>query len=767
MKYICIDDGALAEIISGRKYQSIDFEEGDRLINSLSGRVAFVAKMDKITLFHDKEGAFLTTPGTWRSKRFLVIDCEQSALFTELRSSESLQSFQKLLRFCAKYWSGGVYNNSEKIVSGSTKAIIFPLAYSTKPYRIAIERAPWNDRLKKRDMDGRFLLVYKSGWEGANSATETADETNFRRVFGRLDEVYSVSSKAHDHATQATSREQIASTSLGNSVGGSHAVHNPFDDWLPRLTAQQRKFVFAKAQTPHRLAGPAGTGKTLSLLLRTVRVLREAERKHQSCSALLVTHSEATRQAIKDALSVIDPDGFQERKRDVEAVSLSVETLASLCASVLKQSISDSEFVDRDAQDSKLLQQLYIEQAIERVKAEDLQSFKPHLSLNMKSVLEKKSNSELSVLFQHEISVLIKGRAGDSFDVYKKCPSLKYGLPVSNAADKGLSFQVFKRYQEQLEASSQFDTDDVVISATGQLDTPIWRRRRAREGYDFIAIDETHLFNINELHVFHHFTRGPDVLPISFTVDHAQAVGDRGWNDIDSFSELFGDVSDIDEEKTSVSAVFRSSPQIRDFCQSVLASGATLFTNFDDTLASTTSAFTIEEERRSQPVCFVEYPDDSSLVVGAFQKAEELQAQTASSRSQVLITTLDDELLKLLHEHSIQSNKPVTYLKRRGDFSTVKNAEKSGHMVLGHADFVGGLEFDVVVVVGVDKGRVPKDGESQTSNSRSFASYAAHNRLYVAASRARFALNLLGVKSRGPSDLLAVAAKNELIEGIG
>jgi len=767
MKYICIDDGALEELISGREYQSIDFEEGDRLIKSLSGDVAFLAKMRKIAFFQDGEGAFLTTPGTWKQKKYLVIDCEQSALFTELRSGESLQSFQKLLRFCAKYWSGGIYNNSEKIVSGSTKAIIFPLPYSTKPYRIAIERAPWSDRLKKRDMDGHFLLVYKTGWEGANSATETPDETNFRRVFERLKEVYSVTSRAHDQAMRAGRREQIAVTGLDQSIGATHTIHNPFDDWVPRLTAQQRKFVFADSQTPHRLVGPAGTGKTLSLLLRTVCVLRDAAQNNKTFKALLVTHSEATRQSIKDALSVIDRDAFQDKEHGIEPVTLSVETLASLCASVLQQSISESEFVDRDAQDSKLLQQMYIEQAVERVKSEDLPSFKPHLSSDMRVVLEAKSNEDLAVLFQHEISVLIKGRAGDAYDIYKNCPSLKYGLPISNDADKGLSFQVFKRYQEQLEASSQFDTDDVVISATGQLDTPIWRRRRAREGYDFIAIDETHLFNINELHVFHHFTRSADSLPISFTVDHAQAVGDRGWNDIDTFSILFGEDSNVNEEKTSVSAVFRSSPQIRDFCQSVLASGATLFTNFDNTLASSTSAFTDEEERRSKPVRFIEYPDDASLVLGAFQRAEELQAETASSRSHVLITTLDDELLQMLHDYSLSNNKPVTYLKRRGDFTSVKNAEKSGHMVLGHADFVGGLEFDVVVVVGVDKGRVPQEGETKVSNSRSFASYAAHNRLYVAASRAKYALNLLGVQSRGPSDLLVFAARNELIEGVG
>ncbi|UWQ77489.1 UvrD-helicase domain-containing protein [Leisingera sp. M658] len=765
MKYVCIDDGALAEFISGREYQSIDFEEGDRLIQALTKNFKLVAQMKRIVFIQDKEGVFFTTPGAWKKKRYLVIDCEQSSLFTELRSGESLQSFQKLMRFCAKYWSGGTLNKSEKIVSGTSKAVIFPLPYSTKPYRIAIEREPMNDRLKKRDMDGHFLLVYKTGWEGADSATEVADETNFRRVFERLPEVYSDTAKIVESGAARRSDAQVVSTTLKGRVDGKRSVHTPFDDWLPQLTKQQANFIFAPINTPHRLQGPAGTGKTLSLLLRTVSALRSAEKQSRGCNALLVTHSEATRQSIKDALSAIDQDGFQDRDRNVEAVSLSVETLASLCASVLRQSISETEFVDRDAQDSKILQQMYIEQALEQVRSEDFSSFKPHLSDSFKSIFEQKTDEELSVLFQHEISVLIKGRAGDSFDVYKNCPSLKYGLPIENDADKGLSFRVFTRYQEQLEASSQFDTDDVVISAIGQLDTPIWRRRRAREGYDFIAVDETHLFNINELHVFHHFTRNADMLPISFTVDHAQAVGDRGWNDIDTFAELFGADSNTIEEKTAVHAVFRSSPQIRDFCQSVLASGATLFTNFDDTLSSTSSAFTTEDERRSQPVRYIEFADDKTLVEGAFKRADELQAATQASRSQVLITTLDDALLNLLRDYSSSNKKPVTYLERRGDYTAIRQAEKSGHMVLGHADFVGGLEFDVVVVVGVDKGRVPREGETENSNSRSFASYAAHNRLYVASSRARYGLDILGVQSRGPSELLAVATGNGLIDG--
>ena len=766
MRYICIDNGAVHELISGREYQSIDFQEGARLVDALSGNIQFFTKQGKIVLFQDKEGAFLTTPGAWRSKNYVVIDCEQSALFGQLRLSDSLTSFQKLLRFCTKYWTGAVYNNSEKIIRGTSKAILFPLPYENNtPFRVAIERHPLRDRLSKRQMDGHFLLVYKSGRETADSATETAGETVFRRVYDRLPEVYETVSKTVSDIHQNRDAQNLASTELSVPIGVAQPIHMPFARWFKRLTEQQKKFVLAPFDTPHRLEGPAGTGKTLSLILRTVRVLIEEERCEQDCHALLVTHSEATREAISDALLAIDEKNFQFRHRHQEQVTLSIQTLASLCANFLQTAISETEFVDRDAQDSKLLQQMYVELAIDHARVSEYPSFSPHLSSGFREFFEKEPNDRMSAMFQHEIGVLIKGRAGDSFDVYKNCPSLRYGLPIQNDADKGFSFTVFKAYQRQLEEANQFDTDDVVISAVGQLDTPIWRRRRAREAFDFIAVDETHLFNINELQVFHHFTRGSERFPISFTVDRAQAVGDRGWNDVESFEALFGSQT-ADGTKTEVNTIFRCAPDIAEFCYAVLASGATLFTSFVNTMSSAQSSFTIEQERRSQKVRYVQFADDEAMITGAFQTAERLRSETQSNRAEVLITTLSDQLLSQMKQYAEQTNKPVTYMERRGDFRQVSKAHKSGHLVIAHADFVGGLEFNAVVIVGVDKGRVPHEGESTTANSRTYANYAAHNRLYVASSRAKYALCLMGERGRGPSELLRGAATNGLIEGV-
>lgn len=767
MKYVCIDDGAVNELVSGRGYQSIDFEEGMRLVEGLSGRLKLIIKMDRVIVHQDKEGAFFVTDGPWRSKKFLVIDCEKSGLFThDIKSSDTLTSFQKLLRFCVKYWSSGVFNKSEKIISGTTKAVVFPLPYSNDdPFRIVLEREPQKERLRKRSLSGHFLLVYKSGRHGADSATEVADESNFRKVVEQLPGVYSAVSKIAHAIPEEPRSKQLAATDLGPQAFARTSPHRPFDEWLKYLTQRQRAFVFAPPETPHRLFGPAGTGKTLALMLRTVRVLRDARRKGQNCRALLITHSEATRHSLQDALSVIDTNAFQQLDPKSEPVSLSVATLASLCADVLRQSISATEFVDRDAQDSKILQELYIEQAITRVRSNDFSSFKPHLSVVFENFFSRQKDADLAPLFQHEISVLIKGRAGDKFEKYRLCPPLKYGLPVQNDADKGLVFAVFSEYQSQLAHANQFDTDDVVISAVGQLDTPIWRRRRVREGYDFIAIDETHLFNINELHIFHHFTTDIGRFPISFTVDQAQAVGDRGWNDIEAFGELF-DAGSTEEERTPVSAVFRSSPEIREFCSSILAAGATLFTNFSNTLSGSQSAFTLEDERRTAPVRYMEFPSDSVMVSEAFSLADKLAKETASRNSEVLITTLSDDLYVQLRDSASSANKPVTLLERRGDLLQVSQAAKSGHFVLGHADFVGGLEFNAVVIVGVDKGRVPFEGESPNSDSRNYASYSAHNRLYVAASRARYGLCLLGAKARGASELLRGAARDGLVEGL-
>jgi superfamily I DNA/RNA helicase len=73
------------------------------------------------------------------------------------------------------------------------------------------------------------------------------------------------------------------------------------------------------------------------------------------------------------------------------------------------------------------------------------------------------------------------------------------------------------------------------------------------------------------------------------------------------------------------------------------------------------------------------------------------------------------------------------------------------------------LEFDAVILIGVDDGRVPPTGKAVTEDSIHYLTYTAHNRLYVAITRARYRVEILGNKTYGPSKLFQNAIANKLI----
>lgn len=430
---------------------------------------------------------------------------------------------------------------------------------------------------------------------------------------------------------------------------------------------------------------------------------------------------------------------------------------------MLNTEISESEFLDRDAMESKNAQLLYISEAVHEVLENDLETHRHFLSGEFISFLDNEDEWAISEMIQHEISVVIKGRSDESLDKYRQVPYLRYGLPLRSSADRGFVFVIFLRYQDKLKASAQFDTDDIVLTAAGQLDTPIWRRRRSREGYDSIFIDETHLFNMNELSVFHYLSRSETDHPIAYSVDRSQSLGDRGWSDLAMETAFGEEATGEGERRTTMQSVFRSSTDIVNLAFSITSSGATLFTNFEDPLKLAASAFTDEDERRSAPPMYYSFASDSDMIEAAFERAEKMVSAVEGSRNDVLIVAFDPVLLEGLMRFADEANKAIEIVSRRGDVEVVKRARRSARFVLGLADFVGGLEFLGVILVGIDKGRVPPTRSETTSDSANFLSYAAHGRLYVAITRAKYRVEILGTDERGPSPLLSSAIANRTL----
>lgn len=765
MKFIAIEMGALDELVSDRFFQSVEFEPGKTFSAIITGQINQANISPKLSLTKLDDGIFLTVKTIESESRFLVLDLEQSRMFAGISDSDSLFIVQKLMRFAKKIWEGLALNFSERIFSGTTKAVLFPFrGYEPSPYRVTIDRDPWGERLAKRGHRGTFLLAYKAGREGGDAAKENAELTNFRKAYEAIPHVrQKLQSEAHGNSAQAASVTQLQVMELQQVQANSSSLYRSLDDWHPLLTTQQKRFVEQPINGPYRIEGAAGTGKTLSLMLKAASALRQAKSEQKNLNIVFVTHSDATKRTIQEVFSVIDTDRFTEADRNVSAQTLKICTLSELCAEELRQSINESEFIDRDAMESKGLQLLYIGEALQEAMEKDFTSHERFLSPELSAFMKAEDRWKVTEMLQHEISVLIKGRASEDLSRYKKLPPLKYGIPISSEADKGFIFTIFRLYQERLGSVGQFDTDDVVLTAIGQLDTPIWRRRRSREGFDAVFIDESHLFNINELHIFHYFTKKEGPYPIIYSVDRSQAVGDKGWTSLDIARTITDQSSDAPEREERMKTIFRSSPDIVNLAFSIVSSGATLFTNFDNPLEAAASAFTDAEERLAVQPFYLNVPNEEAMIEYAFTRAEQLQRELGCKRGEILIVTLDERLLSQLSAYASDKNKAHVLLKRRGDATAVQAANASGQLVIGHADYVGGLEFSAVILVGVDNGRVPPAGEDLIESSKHFLSYAAHNRLYVAVSRAKYRVEILGEKARGPSKLLLPAINSQIL----
>ncbi|TGP40553.1 hypothetical protein EN871_27725 [bacterium M00.F.Ca.ET.228.01.1.1] len=765
-RFILVDGAAADDLVSTRTLQSDDFERGQLLGEVLKGTSAIRQLTPRAYLVEDEHGLYFLQDSS-KDENILVIDLETAPIFADGSTRDAIVRFQKLLRFARRRWAKVGPAQNEKLFNGSSKAVVFPYPITTQSsIRMSVEMSPDRHRREKRTK-GIELLVYRIGTNEGGGLQEEASVTNFRKAIeglGSAKEVLHARVRAESGATSAASVDSLSVTRLTEGTVRGAIAGCDFDQWEDYLTDAQKSFVRQELKAPHRIEGPAGTGKTLSLVLKCIYQMRTAKERGEAHSALFVAHSEATRRTIQ---SMFDPEKEKEQMAPAEFAlqSVKVTTLHELCGELLRYEISDTELLDRDAFESKQSQLLYAVEALQEVLKADLSSHRAHMSTTFCEYLTSNDEWVVAEMLQHEISVMIKGRADEDLEKYKRLPRLRYGLPVESDGDKAFTFLLFSAYQRRLRASGQFDTDDVVLSALQQLDTPIWRRRREKEGHDSIFVDETHLFNINELSIFHRLTRSANRFPIAYSADVSQSLADKGWTDNQLSDALLGPTArDENEKETTFSSIFRCSPEIVNLAFSVTSSGATLFTNFHDPLEAASSAFTEAEERKCQPPRYIMYPTDEAMIAGAFELADDLASEMQSTRGDIALIVFGSQLFSETERHARAANKPVELLKHRGDMEVVRQARSSGRFVISTPDYIGGLEFDAVILIGVDKGRVPPKVSADSADSENFVSYATHQRLYVAITRARYRIALLGVKARGMSEVLGNAETHGLIQ---
>ena len=760
MLYIALTYKAVEKFSSDRFLQSYENDISGLLCSILRLSVMDDAMLDKwqhpqIILVKTKRGIIFCTDDSQKNTG-LVFDLTSFHGFTDKQDNRTIINiFQKTVKYAVRYFEGYPLASCERVIPDTNLALVYPNPFvaTHNVEKIVIDRNGSKNSQKK---ELNFLLVF----EFCTSSKQKPSYTVLNKFH---DDIQGVDFKSFSKDCQKPELVNISQIDLdGHQLTVDEKIG--YDNWKYYLTDVQKSFVLSLINGPERLTGAAGTGKTLCLILRSIFILKHYKEQNEEYHIIFITHSKSTKERIIDIFRANCKDYTDFEESETKPMqSILITTLQEWSANHLgTNSITDQEYLDKDAATSKELQYYYIEEAYSKIKSEYWdQSFSAICSPEFKHFIENTSQETIVEILQQEIAVLIKGRATGEYETYKQIPRPKNSLPLKVDADYKFTYSVYNWYQNALMKVGQYDSDDITLTALGQVRTPIWNRRRINEGYDAMLVDETHLFNINELSVFHFMNKPTENKPLNivYAIDRSQANGDWGTDDM-SIATAYG-IEGKPVEK-NFNTVFRSSPDIVNLAFNILSSGATLFT-FENPLDYAAFDFVSADEIKSVRPSYSLVQGDAESIVKAVEWAERYCDEKHVSKSKVIFIPTSENLIAEFEKNMQKNHKGYETLKSRSDVKTIKKAEAGGKFLIGGIDYVGGLEFDAVVMVGVDDGRVPPVSSNE-KEAFHFMNYAWHSRMYVAVTRARYAVKLYGDAARGISQMLYSAIYTEILD---
>ncbi|HEY1692601.1 MAG TPA: UvrD-helicase domain-containing protein [Polyangiaceae bacterium] len=523
-----------------------------------------------------------------------------------------------------------------------------------------------------------------------------------------------------------------------------------YDDWLSRgdrLTSTQREVIQGDILTrqPVRIVGAAGSGKTLLMMLLSIRQLRAAQDNQQDLRAIYVAHNSSMRDKTEQRLRELGGDSFLAA---TSKQRLEVRTLFDYAREVL--GISDLLLIDRDADASKRYQREIVTDAIKRVFSNHRDAV--DASALFKQVSEdSESFDRFADLVVDEISVAIKGQgmttSSDKRQYVESERRLSRLHGVMLQPEREVLWETFVRYQEDVAREfGLLDADDLALSLLGRLKTPLWELRRPSEGYDFVFIDEAQLFNENEKRLFPLIAKRKAYVPLAIALDQAQQVRSLTSAGIGALG-----IEDVRNE--TLRSVHRCSKEILRLAFYVIQHTTDLFgADFPDFTHDT-------ETRRSdanRPPRILASTEQGSAAAAAAA----VEALRQRNLRQVAVVCFAARYWNSLHDELKNTGTTLKVMEGRGEQLANRTQPL---VVLCKPDAVGGQEFDAVVCVGLEQGVVPLTFHENESLSSALEQQALRE-MYLAFTRARSELVIVIGRGASPNAILQSAEKQRIVE---
>ncbi len=528
-----------------------------------------------------------------------------------------------------------------------------------------------------------------------------------------------------------------------------------YDQWIEvgsSLTKIQRFIIESDIldNQPLRIIGAAGSGKSLIMQLLTIRQLRKSKEKGLTITILYVVHNSEMANAVTKKFETLGAGEFINPNDESES-KLIIRTLFEHSWKELKLPIES--IIDKDAAQTKVFQRSIISDTIDEVFEKNSEKVKETSLLSKISSNNPVIREVLIDLFSSEISISIKGRdlvANKKKYVEAERPLSRFHGILSKE-ERELLFEIFENYHRKVfEQLELLDSDDVAISFLAFLKTPLWKLKRKKEGFDYVFVDETQLFNQNERQLFRLLPKLINKhLPIALAIDEAQEL--RG-----SSSSGFGLLGIEDLANEVLPQVHRSTPDILNLAFFVIQQTTDLFgPDFPDFTENTEAIVSNSHNMAKKPILVVRNEAKS------FEKTirREISELRKSNVRQIAVVIHSERHWNLVKEHLEADQLPLLVNVKRGELVDPKKPI----VFLTRPENIGGQEFEAVISVGLEYGVTPPVVDGHAGLSEALEQQFLRE-LYLVFTRAKYRLVIVNSANSIPSAIIQTAISHNLIE---
>ncbi|HZH77048.1 MAG TPA: UvrD-helicase domain-containing protein, partial [Archangium sp.] len=485
-------------------------------------------------------------------------------------------------------------------------------------------------------------------------------------------------SEARRRERKLTTLEVYQLTTSSRSAQGASS----FEAALALMTTQQAQVANLGRDVAIRLQGGPGTGKTFTAVMRAGMLARRAKEQGQPVRVGFFVFNHDLGSRIFEQMVALGLDPFLEESSPQHIV---ITSLHDWCARFVKvDELKVEPLAPYKAEKGNAHRRAAIELAIDEAR----KRLRGSQYDSLWALFDMKSKNGLWEI-ETEISQFIKARDIADLSSYlqeKRPPG--WWLANTEKDFKRFVWEIASIYNDTLRKLGFVDSDDLTNDAIKEVTKTVWQQyRKPEQGFDYLILDEAQDFFRNQLTLLRHLVKRPEGFMMCF--DEAQAVYSRypSLRDIGFDTEARFQGRRLEQN-------FRSTRQIVAALQQLLSNHPTLG------LVDNWGAFSSGSEKVGErPVAC-----GFSTATAMLDQVRDIirgELRNGTKASNIGVIGFDEELMQKVTEHLKRSDITVHQLLGDGKRASMRS------VTVSTARQVKGQQFEVCVIVGADRDRLP------------------------------------------------------------